>query len=127
MARTLNKDTQLCISLAARPSNLGTRFHNYLYEELDLNYVYKGLSVAGENGGLKNRFSGANAVARGHVTGKVGHIDIEYSLAGIVDAADGTQLSFAFFAIGDVGEGAKAALDTLTTAVYNCGANLSNK
>ncbi|AJT43011.1 shikimate dehydrogenase [Psychromicrobium lacuslunae] len=31
----------LCISLAARPSNIGTRFHNYLYEELNLNYVYK--------------------------------------------------------------------------------------
>ena len=30
-ARMLNKDTQLCISLAARPSNIGTRFHNYLY------------------------------------------------------------------------------------------------
>ena len=41
MARTLNKDTQLCISLAARPSNHGTRFHNFLYEELDLNFVYK--------------------------------------------------------------------------------------
>ena len=40
-ARTLNKDTQLCISLAARPSNIGTRFHNYLYDELGLNYVYK--------------------------------------------------------------------------------------
>jgi len=26
----LNKDTTLCISLAARPSNIGTRFHNYL-------------------------------------------------------------------------------------------------
>lgn len=31
----------LCISLAARPSNIGTRFHNYLYDLLDLNYVYK--------------------------------------------------------------------------------------
>ena len=37
----LNKDTQLCISLAARPSNIGTRFHNYLYQRLDLNFVYK--------------------------------------------------------------------------------------
>jgi shikimate dehydrogenase len=35
------KDTQLCISLAARPSNLGTRFHNYLYELLELDYLYK--------------------------------------------------------------------------------------
>lgn len=46
MARTLNKDTQLCISLAARPSNLGTRFHNFLYEELDLNFVYKAFAPA---------------------------------------------------------------------------------
>jgi shikimate dehydrogenase len=40
-AKMLNKDTQLCISLAARPSNIGTRFHNYLYELLELNFVYK--------------------------------------------------------------------------------------
>lgn len=31
----------LCISLAARPSNIGTRFHNYLYDLLELNFVYK--------------------------------------------------------------------------------------
>ncbi|MDJ0338545.1 shikimate 5-dehydrogenase [Cryobacterium sp. PH31-O1] len=37
----LNKDMTLCISLSARPSNLGTRFHNYLYEELGLNFIYK--------------------------------------------------------------------------------------
>ncbi|WP_341393416.1 shikimate 5-dehydrogenase [Arthrobacter sp. G119Y2] len=37
----LNKDMTLCISLAAWPSNIGTRFHNYLYDLLDLNYVYK--------------------------------------------------------------------------------------
>lgn len=37
----LNKDTTLCISLSARPSNNGTRFHNYLYEALGLNFVYK--------------------------------------------------------------------------------------
>ena len=37
----LNKDMQVCISLAARPSNLGTRFHNFLYDELGLNFIYK--------------------------------------------------------------------------------------
>jgi shikimate dehydrogenase len=41
----LNKDTTLCISLAGRPSNLGTRFHNYLYEELGLNFVYKAFTT----------------------------------------------------------------------------------
>jgi shikimate dehydrogenase len=42
----LNKDMILCISLAARPSNIGTRFHNYLYDELQLNYVYKAFAPA---------------------------------------------------------------------------------
>lgn len=37
----LNKDMTLCISLSARPSNNGTRFHNFLYEALDLNWIYK--------------------------------------------------------------------------------------
>jgi shikimate dehydrogenase len=54
---TLNRDTTLCISLAARPSNLGTRFHNFLYDQLGLNFVYKafaprdiGAAVAGIRG-----------------------------------------------------------------------------
>lgn len=37
----LNKDMTLCISLSARPSNNGTRFHNFLYEELGMNWIYK--------------------------------------------------------------------------------------
>lgn len=43
---TLNRDTILCVSLAARPSNIGTRFHNYLYDELGLNFVYKAFAPA---------------------------------------------------------------------------------
>ena len=45
MTRLINKDTTLCISLAARPSNFGTRFHNFLYDALDLDYVYKAFST----------------------------------------------------------------------------------
>jgi shikimate dehydrogenase len=33
------------MSLAGRPGNFGTRFHNYLYDELDLNFVYKAFST----------------------------------------------------------------------------------
>ncbi|WP_161882785.1 shikimate 5-dehydrogenase [Deinococcus alpinitundrae] len=44
-ALSLNKDTQLCISLAARPGNFGTRFHNFLYAELGLDYVYKAMTT----------------------------------------------------------------------------------
>src|SRR5262249_26680503 len=45
MKPPLTKDTQLCISLAARPSNIGTRFHNYLYEELGLDFIYKAFTT----------------------------------------------------------------------------------
>lgn len=47
----------LCISLSARPSNNGTRFHNFLYESLGLNWIYKafaptdlGEAIAGVRG-----------------------------------------------------------------------------
>lgn len=40
----ISKDTQLCMSLSARPGNFGTRFHNYLYQLLDQNYIYKGFA-----------------------------------------------------------------------------------
>lgn len=45
MESYINKDTQLCMSLSGRPGNTGTRFHNYLYRELGLNYVYKAFST----------------------------------------------------------------------------------
>lgn len=41
----INKDTQLCMSLSGRPGNFGTRFHNYLYEKLNLNFIYKAFTT----------------------------------------------------------------------------------
>ncbi|MDJ0395724.1 shikimate 5-dehydrogenase [Rhodococcus sp. G-MC3] len=41
----LNRETQLCMSLSGRPSNFGTRFHNFLYDELELNFVYKAFTT----------------------------------------------------------------------------------
>ena len=49
----LNKDMQVCISLAARPSNLGTRFHNFLYDELGLNFVYKAFTTDDLEGAVR--------------------------------------------------------------------------
>lgn len=49
----LNKDMTLCISLSARPSNLGTRFHNFLYDELGLNFVYKAFSTDDIEGAVR--------------------------------------------------------------------------
>ncbi|WP_373777799.1 shikimate 5-dehydrogenase [Glaesserella sp.] len=41
----IDKDTQLCMSLSGRPGNFGTRFHNYMYEKLGLNFVYKAFTT----------------------------------------------------------------------------------
>ena len=56
MELQLNKNTQLCMSLAARPGNIGTRFHNFLYQELGLNFIYKAfttLDLAAALGGIR--------------------------------------------------------------------------
>jgi shikimate dehydrogenase len=43
---SITKDTVLCISLAGRPSSIGTRFHNHLYAELGLDFVYKAFTTS---------------------------------------------------------------------------------
>ncbi|RDS83945.1 shikimate 5-dehydrogenase [Dyella psychrodurans] len=45
MSLYINRDTRLCMSLSARPGNFGTRFQNFLYEALGLNYVYKSFAT----------------------------------------------------------------------------------
>jgi shikimate dehydrogenase len=49
----LNKDMQVCISLAGRPSNIGTRFHNFLYDELGLNFVYEAFTTDDLEGAVR--------------------------------------------------------------------------
>ena len=49
----LNKDMQVCMSLAARPSNIGTRFHNFLYDELGLNFIYKAFTTTDLEGAVR--------------------------------------------------------------------------
>lgn len=49
----LNKDMTLCISLSGRPSNIGTRFHNYLYDELGLNFIYKAFGTDDIEGAIR--------------------------------------------------------------------------
>lgn len=95
--------------------------------EADLGALYAGMPVAGQTGDLYNRFTGDNAVAAGKVVAVTGWITNERSLAGVINAADGTPLSFAFYAIGDIiSTDTKQALDTLATAAFTCGDNLSN-
>ena len=91
-----------------------------------LGVVYDALPISGRTGTLASRFTGSNADARGAVHAKTGWIDTAYTLAGSIDSADGTPLTFAFYAIGPVQDNARSALDTLTASVRRCGDSLSN-
>jgi shikimate dehydrogenase len=46
MKLDINKDTVLCMSIAGRPGNFGTRFHNFLYDRLGLNFLYKAFTTS---------------------------------------------------------------------------------
>jgi D-alanyl-D-alanine carboxypeptidase/D-alanyl-D-alanine-endopeptidase (penicillin-binding protein 4) len=61
------------------------------------------------------------------VHAKTGWIDDGYTLAGIIDAKDGTPLTFAFSALGPVTESTKPALDGLTADAWDCGGNLADR
>lgn len=52
MRPELSKDTRVCISLAARPSNIGTRFHNFLYDRLGLDFLYKAFGTTDITGDI---------------------------------------------------------------------------
>jgi serine-type D-Ala-D-Ala carboxypeptidase/endopeptidase (penicillin-binding protein 4) len=92
----------------------------------DLSVVVAGLPIAGVDGSLDNRFSAANASVRERVFAKTGSITGMRSLAGYIEAADTTDLVFAFFAQGDVGDDTRTAIESLVTGVYECGSNLAD-
>jgi D-alanyl-D-alanine carboxypeptidase/D-alanyl-D-alanine-endopeptidase (penicillin-binding protein 4) len=105
-------------------NRVSPKFVTELMRELPAS-VRSSLPVAGRTGSLAWRFTGASAVARGHVRAKTGWLETEYSLAGLVDAVDGSRQAFAFYAIGDgISSSATAALDALAAGVYRCGASL---
>jgi D-alanyl-D-alanine carboxypeptidase/D-alanyl-D-alanine-endopeptidase (penicillin-binding protein 4) len=87
------------------------------------------LPVAGVGpGSMGGRFTGANAAARKFVKGKTGFIPGLYSLAGIINAKDGSRLAYSIFARSadgkKVGWATRGALDSVATRFYSCGANL---
>jgi serine-type D-Ala-D-Ala carboxypeptidase/endopeptidase (penicillin-binding protein 4) len=101
----------LMVQVAAGAKGLGT--------------LANALPVSGQSGTLASRFTGANAVARGKVHAKTGWIDSANTLGGYIDAADGTRLTFAFYAIGSSRAAALPALDAVTAATYSCGGRLT--
>jgi D-alanyl-D-alanine carboxypeptidase/D-alanyl-D-alanine-endopeptidase (penicillin-binding protein 4) len=114
---------------AVPPSYLTKLFRQINAREGSLGEIFDGLPIAGGPSGslsYSDRFAGANADADGAVFAKTGWIDTGYTLAGIIRAQDGSTLTFAVYALNDVSDNAKQAIDTITTGFYRCGNNLSN-
>jgi len=91
-----------------------------------LSDVMSGLPIAGVDGSLDDRFTGDNAVVRSKVAAKTGSIQGTRSLAGLVTTEEGDDLVFAFFATGNVDDGARQLLEDLVVEVYRCGSNLAD-
>lgn len=113
---------------AVSPAYLTELFRKINAREGNLGIIVDSLPISGERGSLSysDRFSGDNAEADGAVYAKTGWIDTGYTLSGIIHAADGTDLTFAIFALDDVDDSAKQAIDTWVTGVYRCGNQLAN-
>lgn len=92
-----------------------------------LELITQGLPVSAESGGLASRFKGDNIDAAGKILAKTGWIKKGYTLAGIINAKDGTTLTFAVYALGNVKADTKDAIDNLVTGFYRCGDTLSNQ
>jgi len=81
----------LCISLAARPSNIGTRFHNYLYEALGLNYIYKAFApvdLAQAVAGIRGLGIRGAAVSMPYKEDVIGMIDVMDASASAIDSVN---------------------------------------
>lgn len=87
-------------------------------DTLFLRPLLTGLPVAGGDGTLDDRFSGAG---RGVVRAKTGTLTGVSSLAGVVTDQDGRLLVFALMSTGTSPAVARPALDRLAAALSGCG------
>ncbi len=96
-------------------------------EFADFGQIKRALPIAGESGTLGGRFKGDIKDATGKILAKNGYIVGVHTLNGIINAKDGTVLTFTIYALGNVGSDVRTAIDTLATAFYRCGNELSNE
>jgi D-alanyl-D-alanine carboxypeptidase/D-alanyl-D-alanine-endopeptidase (penicillin-binding protein 4) len=114
---------------AVPPSYVAQLMIKVLNREGNLGIIYDGLPISGKTGTLGpgyDRFQGQASVAVGAVNAKTGWIGTAYTLAGVIHSKDGTPLTFAIYAEGNVSNASKAAIDNLVAGIYECGNNLSN-
>lgn len=91
MHETVNKDTRLCLSLSARPSNLGTRFHNFLYVELGLDFLYKATTttdIGAAVAGLRALGIRGCGISMPFKEDCLAHVDVVHESAAVIASAN---------------------------------------
>ncbi len=85
------------------------------------------LPVAGETGSLRNRFLSVSGELAGRIQAKTGSIRGTRSLAGYLEADDGSELVFSLNATGPgVDNSSRDDIDRLLAEVSRCGSNLAH-
>jgi D-alanyl-D-alanine carboxypeptidase/D-alanyl-D-alanine-endopeptidase (penicillin-binding protein 4) len=80
------------------------------------------LSTAGQPGSLGTRFRDDQADAHGRIFAKTGWIRTGYSLAGFINARDGSRLAFTVYNLGtSVRLVNRDAMDDIVYAMFDCG------
>ena len=91
MVNRVDRDTVMCVSLAARPSNHGNRFHNFLYAELGLNYLYKSFTstdIGATVGGIRSMGVRGAAVSMPYKESCMPYLDRIDPSAAVIDSVN---------------------------------------
>jgi D-alanyl-D-alanine carboxypeptidase/D-alanyl-D-alanine-endopeptidase (penicillin-binding protein 4) len=84
--------------------------------------VRNSLTVAGKPGSLSTRFRGDQTDSHGRIFAKTGWIRTGYSLAGFINARDGSRLAFTVYNLGtSVRLANREAMDNMVYAMFDCG------
>lgn len=88
--------------------------------------VKNSLSIAGQPGSLGSRFKDDQTDSHGRIFAKTGWIRTGYSLAGFIDARDGSRLAFTVYNLGTgVMLVNRDAMDDIVYAMYDCGLRIT--
>ena len=93
----------------------------------DLAAVRDGLAIAGETGSLRNRYDTTAGELAGRVAAKTGSLSGIRSLAGYLQADDGSEVVFSVVVAGpQVDNSSRADIDLLVADLARCGENLAD-
>ncbi|GGA70191.1 D-alanyl-D-alanine carboxypeptidase/D-alanyl-D-alanine-endopeptidase [Pseudoclavibacter endophyticus] len=96
-------------------------------DEFGLGRILDDLPASGISGTLNTRFDPASSgVPAASIRAKTGWIDEVYGLAGFIDSADGTRITFAYYVAGPVQISNRDVLDSIAAATYRCGGGLAD-